>query len=372
MKLCFVDRIQLLRDSESYLCSKNLKFIHQRVGQLCALRFDLSIMAIELLNSDTVTEYLISRGLLKSPLGVVVEELSGGVSNIVLSVSNSEVDMVLKQALPELKVATRWVADQRRAIVEARAILLYNSISPKNVPGLIDSDPQNFTLVLERAPRSSQVWKTELLSGIVEPKIGFTLGQILSSWHTMGRTDVVRNSFLEAELFDQLRVTPFYRVVSEKNHDLSHRIQELISDLENERSTIVHGDFSPKNILIDGDHDVYVLDFEVAHWGNPTFDLAFLIAHLLCKYHQSSREETCKDIVSLAASFLEGYSNSGSNQISDLLGWHTALIALARVEGQSPVNYLDVENQQRLQIETKSTLSRKNPVHVLDLFTKGS
>ena len=146
-------------------------------------------------------------------------------------------------------MATRWLADQRRSIVEARAVELYNSISPMNVPRLIDSDPEMFTLVINRAPRSSRVWKTELLSGIVEPEIGFTLGQILRSWHALGRTEEVRESFLEAELFEQLRVNPFYRVVSEKNHSLSHRIKDLIYDLENDRSTIVHGDFSPKNIL---------------------------------------------------------------------------------------------------------------------------
>lgn len=325
-------------------------------------------MTVELLSVNTVSEYLVDRGLLKSTVGVVVEELSGGVSNIVLSVTDGEVDMVLKQALPELKVATRWVADQRRAIVEARAINLYNSISPKNVPVLMDCDPDKFTLVMERAPRSSRVWKTELLSGIAQPRIGFVLGQILDSWHLLGRSEVVQKSFLEAELFDQLRVTPFYRVVSQKNHHLSHRIQDLIVDLEDERSTIVHGDFSPKNILVDRDEDVYILDFEVAHWGNPTFDLAFLLAHLLCKYHQSSDEEIRGNILSLASSFLEGYRAAGANHPSDLLGWHTALIALARIEGQSPVNYLDLENQRRLQSTTKSALLEKTPTHVLNLF----
>ena len=327
-------------------------------------------MTVELLNVGTVGEYLISRGLLKSSAGVVIEELSGGVSNIVLGVSDGEMDVVLKQALPELKVATRWLADQRRAIVEARAVELYNSISPMNVPRLIDSDPEMFTLVINRAPSSSRVWKTELLSGIVEPEIGFTLGQILRSWHALGRTEEVRESFLEAELFEQLRVNPFYRVVSEKNHSLSHRIKDLIYDLENDRSTIVHGDFSPKNILVDGDQAVYILDFEVAHWGNPTFDLAFLIAHLLCKYHQSSSEETCQKIINLASGFLDGYKDGHPDHISELLGWHTALIALARVEGQSPVNYLDLENQQRLQFSTKLALSSDIPTQVLDLFAK--
>jgi 5-methylthioribose kinase len=310
----------------------------------------------------------VSRGLIQEGSSVEVEELSGGVSNIVFSVSDGKRDIVLKQALPELKVATLWVADQRRAIVEAKAIEFFNRISPTNVPALIDSDPDIFTLALERAPRTSRVWKTELLSGIAEPIIGYKLGEVLASWHKEGNIEVVRDSFSEWELFNQLRLTPFYRAVLAKNETLSHQINYLIRDLEDNKSTIVHGDFSPKNILVNGQADVYILDFEVAHWGNPVFDLAFLIAHLLCKFTKSSDSNYRKDITDLVSSFLEGYEIQKSPQINETLGWHVALIALARVEGQSPVNYLSEANQISIQRLTKSVLTSDRCPEVLELF----
>ena len=52
------------------------------------------------------------------------------------------------------------------------------------------------------------------------------------------------------------------------------------------RSVLVHGDFSPKNLLVSGDRLV-IIDCEVAWYGDPAFDLAFLLNHLCLKalYH---------------------------------------------------------------------------------------
>ena len=71
----------------------------------------------ELLDESTVVAYLTNRGIISGP--AEVEELTGGVSNVVLAVKSGDKDLVLKQALPQLKVAAVWKADQRRAIVEA-------------------------------------------------------------------------------------------------------------------------------------------------------------------------------------------------------------------------------------------------------------
>ena len=107
-------------------------------------------MEKELLNESTVVAYLTGRGIISGP--AEVEELTGGVSNVVLAVKSESKDLVLKQALPQLKVAAVWKADQRRAIVEANGMKLLHSITPENVPELIDFDPEDFTLTMERRP----------------------------------------------------------------------------------------------------------------------------------------------------------------------------------------------------------------------------
>jgi len=141
-------------------------------------------MGKELLDENTVVAYLTNRGIISGP--AEVEELTGGVSNVVLAVKSESKDLVLKQALPQLKVAAVWKADQRRAIVEANGMKLLHSITPENVPELIDFDPEDFTLTMERLPRECTVWKIDLLEGVIKPTIGSDLGRILATWHNFG------------------------------------------------------------------------------------------------------------------------------------------------------------------------------------------
>ena len=103
-------------------------------------------MSVELLNQDTVVEYLIDKKVISSSDNAQVEVLTGGVSNVVLAITTATQKLVLKQALAELAVSEKWVADQRRAIVEAEAMRVYQSITPDSVPELIDCDEANFTL----------------------------------------------------------------------------------------------------------------------------------------------------------------------------------------------------------------------------------
>jgi 5-methylthioribose kinase len=307
------------------------------------------------LDEGSVVAYLSQRGLLTG--NATVETLTGGVSCSVLAVSNADVDLVVKQALPELKTKAKWVADQRRAIVEADAMQVYHSITPESVPELIDCDPTEFTLTMSRLPRSCTNWKIDMLEGRIYPEMGAKLGKILAAWHNAAAvSDEIKANFLEGSLFEQLRVEPFYRAVMDKNPDLQPVISGLIVEITTVKSTLVHGDFSPKNIMATQDHRPIVLDFEVAHIGNPVFDLAFLLAHLLCKIVYATQVDQKQALVETATQFLNTYKQNTRLTVAESLPHHIALIALARVEGVSPVNYLDGPAQQQLVVLTKSAL----------------
>lgn len=328
-------------------------------------------MSVELLSEETVIPYLVSRGVFTQGEEVSVETLTGGVSNIVLAVKGKVRDVVLKQALAELRVATKWVADQRRAIVEAHAIKTFHSLSPHQVPALIDFDPEMFTLVIERVPHTSTVWKADLLDGRIHPEIGRKLGTILANWHNHGASSIeLQQKFSEDSLFDQLRISPFYNSVASKNPLLEKRILNLIQELKSHKTTLVHGDFSPKNIMVNHDTDVYILDFEVAHTGNPVFDLAFLTAHLLCKFFRTQDKDAEKLLCETAREFSKAYNSTHLTPASSTLSWHTSLIALARVEGTSLVNYLDSQAQESLSKVTKAALTADTPPQLIDLFSK--
>lgn len=265
---------------------------------------------------------------------------------------------------------TIWVG-KLRAIVEAHAIETFHALSPEEVPALIDYDPELFTLVLERVPHSATVWKSDLLSGTIYPKIGAKLGHTLATWHNFGRhSKEARDKFSEDLLFEQLRITPFYGTVASKNAVLSSKIMSLVDELKSEKTTLVHGDFSPKNIMISETQDTYILDFEVTHTGNPVFDLAFLTAHLLCKFYREQDGQKRDLLRQTAQEFLHSYDAEGEVGHSQTLAWHTALIALARVEGTSLVNYLDEAARGRLATICKSAISASLPVKLVELFNE--
>lgn len=326
---------------------------------------------MELLNEESVIPYLVEHGVIHADEKVIIEILTGGVSNTVLSVTTDNRAMVLKQALPQLKVAELWEADPRRAIVEADALLLFHKLSPEQVPNLVFIDPIEFVLIMNRVEINSTVWKTDLLDGIIELNVAKELGHTLATWHLFGENNPKEISqFKEDTLFEQLRVDPFYRFVSKRNPVLESVIAGLILELETQHTTIVHGDFSPKNIMVSPAGQVYVLDFEVMHIGNPVFDLAFLVAHLLCKFFRAEDAKSAHQLSLLAKTFLDEYEDS--HAISPSLALHTSLIALARVEGKSPVNYLNAAQQKKLQVYTKRVLSESLITDARELFDLGA
>ena len=321
---------------------------------------------MNLLDETTVIDYLINHQVIDASDEVFVEQLTGGVSNTVLAVKTPKLDLVLKQALPVLKVTQHWEADPRRAIVEARALEVYHSITPKCVPKLAFLDAEAFVLIMQRVPRNSTVWRTDLLSGKFEPNVAAILGNTLADWHLYGESEYENlQQFRQDELFEQLRVDPFYRFVAKRNSEIQNTIHSLIDELEQQRTTLVHGDFSPKNIMVSSPDSVYVLDFEVTNLGNPVFDLAFLLGHLVCKFFRAPKEQETA-IAALAALFISSYT--AKRELPESLAHHTALISLARVEGKSPVDYLDSAQQRKLQVFTKEVLSNPIGLDTLTLF----
>lgn len=321
---------------------------------------------MNLLNENSVVDFLISHGIIKFDERVFVEELTGGVSNTVLAINTDAVDLVLKQALPVLKVAQHWEADPRRAVVEANALKLYHSITPNQVPDLAFLDSEAFVLIMQRVPRDSTVWRTDLLSGKFDFNVADVLGSTLAQWHLYGQAQYAKlQEFRQDELFEQLRIDPFYRYVAGKNPMIQNNIQLLIDELEQQRITLVHGDFSPKNIMVSDAGSVYVLDYEVTNLGNPVFDLAFLLGHLVCKFFRAPKDQE-KEIAEMASRFITSYC--AKRELPDSLAHHTALIALARVEGKSPVDYLSSHQQNKLQKFTKEVLSSPIGLDTQKLF----
>ena len=105
---------------------------------------------------------------------------------------------------------------------------------------------------------------------------------------------------------------------------------------------LVHGDFSPKNLLIGPDGPV-VLDAECAWYGDPAFDLAFVLNHLLLKgaWRPQWRERYLELFAALVDAY-RGHVRRGSRgrRVEQRAATLLPALLLARVDGKSPVEYL--------------------------------
>lgn len=298
------------------------------------------------LDSTQIVDYLYARGQLDRPR---VTSLTGGVSAETVLVEESSARVVVKRALDRLLVVGDWTAKPERAMSEAAAIELLHKLTPEYTPQLLDADPARNVIVMSAAPADWLPWKTVLLGEAADPTSGVvstaaTLGAVLGIWHDQTWHDqAVADRFDDYEAFDQLRVSPFHRVVAAANPSAALRIEECADELMTRRDCLVHGDFSPKNVLVGAD-GLMVLDFEVAHVGAAVFDLAFMSAHLVLKaLHLSQR---AAELASSAAAFLRAYGTATAQvgrEPVQRLGWHTACLLLARVDGLSPAGYLNPE-----------------------------
>lgn len=326
--------------------------------------------AAELLQTTTVADYLVEQGLLSPDVRAEVTELDGGVSNIVVGVDTPHTSWVVKQSLPKLRVAQDWQAKQERTLNEANGLILAGQITPGRVPPVIQCDATRFVLVIERAPRDWTPWKTQLLAGDVDADLSHALGQTLAAWHvTTAANPSLADSLDDPEAFDQLRVSPYYRATAERLPQAAAAILAVADEMAERRTCLVHGDFSPKNILVGAD-GFWVLDFEVAHRGDPDFDRAFLLSHLLLKaIHRPAEYQRYRDA---AATFLTGY-----NQVAPPSSWwrsdpahltrQVGCLLLARAAGKSPVEYLDPPGT-RTALEVGLLLLDDPARHPLDAF----
>lgn len=309
---------------------------------------------------DEVAPYLVARGLLPAAEPATVEPLGGGVSNAVFAIDGGGRRLVLKQAMPRLRVADVWEADPSRAVREGVALRLLHALTPASVPDCVDVDEERFVIVLARAPEGWVDWKSRLLAGDADPAIAGRLGRLLATWHA-GTVAGVPGLLHDRTAFEQLRVEPYYRTVMARRPDVADAVGRRLQELLERPRCIVHGDFSPKNVLAGGRGDVWVLDWEVAHVGDPGFDVAYLLTHLLLK--SIHREADRAAYARLATDFLAAYGRRAGEWVALNVG----CLALARVDGKSPATYLTAEQRARTR-EVALRVLHDPPADVVEIW----
>jgi aminoglycoside phosphotransferase (APT) family kinase protein len=123
------------------------------------------------------------------------------------------------------------------------------------------------------------------------------------------------------------------------------------------RITLVHGDVSPKNIL-HGPKGPILLDAECAWYGDPAFDLAFCSAHLLLKtvWKPAHAQDFLRAGAALRNTYLAGVDWEPAADLDARAAPLTAAVLLARVDGKSPADYLQTEDDRGFVRETARRL----------------
>ncbi len=286
-----------------------------------------------------------------------------GVASDIQVVDGPDGPYVLKRALPRLRVAAEWLSDPARSMVEASALkAMAGIIGQDAVPRVLWVDPGRHEFAMALVPPRLRNWKQDLMSGRIDPATASRAGQLLGQLHAgSARRPELREQFRDTRFFEELRIRPYFARVAERNPDLAVDIEAVVAGMAERRTALVHGDFSPKNILADG-ADIVLLDCEVAHWGDPRFDLAFCLTHLTLK--SLRRAAPVAPLAGAGAALLCGYCETGPAIIDAALVQILGCLLLARLEGDSPVDYLadlDVVATKRLAMRLLHDPASRDP-----------
>lgn len=302
-----------------------------------------------------------------------IEILHGGVSNRTVLLRRREgTDWVLKQALEKLRVPDDWFSDPLRIHREAEGMRCLKPLLPDGyIVDLIIEDFEHHIIAMEAVEQPFTNWKSDLLTGNIVLPIVEQFGRCLAGIHKEFNLDQydTKGILRDREFFESLRIEPYYLRTAQQSTEASLFMHALIKDTRNRTLTLVHGDYSPKNILV-RQGKMILLDHEVIHVGDPAFDLGFSLTHLLSKANH---------LIDHRTSFFEAASRYWSTYVASLgeVNWidsmesmcirHTIGCMLARIVGRSPLEYLAPEaqiNQQKWCLQSMN----KTPSSMDDLI----
>ncbi|MFK7733880.1 MAG: phosphotransferase [Pseudomonadales bacterium] len=282
-------------------------------------------------------------GLIDAQSELSAVALSGGVSSDIWRVCLSEREVCVKRALAQLKVEKEWHVPVERNAYEVAWFQVVEEIAPHSIPKVIAHDIEAGVFVMEYLPDEHYpLWKTQLLASTIDAEAGKQLGATLARIHSATAFDEsLRKRFSTDDLFHALRVEPYLLAAAEQNPDVASALNTLATQLMSKKIALVHGDVSPKNILL-GPQGPVILDAECAWYGDPAFDLAFCLNHLLLKCIPCAAvsQDLLQCFDRLSESYLAGVNWEDPGECEKRIAHLLPALLLARVDGKSPVEYI--------------------------------
>jgi aminoglycoside phosphotransferase (APT) family kinase protein len=303
-------------------------------------------------------------GMIGEAVGVRFTTLTGGVASDIWKVETGGTTFVVKRALPKLRVAADWYAPVDRNLSEAAWLRVAKRIVPHAAPDVLFEDTASAMFAMNYFPPDLfPVWKAELRDGRVDLAFAAAVGRTVARIHQgTAEDETIAQAFANDAAFHAIRLEPYLEATASRHPDLASRLFALSRTTLSCHHALIHGDVSPKNILV-GTHGPVLLDAECACYGDPAFDLAFCLNHLLLK-GLWNRPVVPRFLAAFDA-LVEGYFQQASFEPRVVLEQRTAALLpalfLARVDGKSPVEYIVDEADRDLVRRTAAPLIRNPP-----------
>ena len=290
------------------------------------------------------------------------EPLAGGVASDIWRVDAVRGPFCVKRALAKLKVAADWRAPVERNVYEVAWFRVAGSIVPEAVPAILGHDPASGLFAMEwLEPSRHRLWKADLAAGVVDPAVAWAVGDRLGRIHagSAARPELAAEFATDA-IFHAIRLEPYLEAAARAHPDRAGTLAALVSRTASTRRCLVHGDVSPKNIQV-GPHGPILLDAECAWWGDPAFDVAFCLNHLLLKTLWVPR--AAADLMLSFGALWDGYRErvdwEPPAELESRIATLLPGLFLARVDGKSPVEYLTGEaDRARVRAQARAWLAR--------------
>ena len=293
------------------------------------------------------TQSLRKLGLLEADEEPAYTALTGGVSSDIWRVDLRRGPVCVKRALPALRVAMEWRAPVDRNRYEVAWFETVGGIFPQAVPKVLGVDRAQGLFVMEYlAPEHHVLWRARLFEGHADPGFAAEVGRVLVGIHsaTAGWPQM-REQFPTDEIFHAIRLEPYLEATARRHPDLAPQLIALAKTTATTKRALVHGDVSPKNILIGSAGPVF-LDAECAWYGDPAFDLSFCLNHFLlkCLWSRAAAAQYLAGFDAMTAAYLHGVTWEPPAELEARAAALLPGLFLARVDGKSPVDYITREN----------------------------
>lgn len=286
--------------------------------------------------------------------GFAVAPLTGGVSSDIVRITLSDGRLVCaKRALAKLKVASDWQAPLERNHYEVAWLRRAAAIVPGAAPNVLAEDQVRGIALLDYLPAADFVlWKAELLAGRADPDVPVRVADALGRIHAATLNDAsAAAEFPTDHLIDALRLDPYLRFTAGRHPEVAAQILAVLATTASTKLALVHGDVSPKNILVaKSDGHPVLLDAECAWFGDPAFDGAFCLNHLLLKavHMPFIKGALLRQAEAFAHTWLSHFPAEIRPDVERRTAALLPCLLLARVDGKSPVEYLSAADRDRV------------------------